>query len=129
MAPDFWQIIASTHSDTRAGRLARLKEALAPLTPIDLIAFDTAYRTQRIRACHWDLRAAAFPINGGASDDGFDYFRDWLIAKSEEVFEGKTAESLGFIARYDRREKNYFSPLGVEDKHLLFPRKPEDAYL
>jgi hypothetical protein len=32
------------------------------------------------------LWAAAYVINGGCSDDGFDYFRGWLIAQGREVF-------------------------------------------
>lgn len=32
------------------------------------------------------LWAAAYIINGGCSDDGFDYFRAWLIAQGAEVF-------------------------------------------
>ncbi|MFD5576934.1 DUF4240 domain-containing protein [Streptomyces pseudogriseolus] len=38
------------------------------------------------------LWAAAYPINGGCSDDGFDYFRGWLIAQGREVFERVVAD-------------------------------------
>lgn len=31
--------------------------------------------------------AAAYVINGGCSDDGFDYFRGWLLVQDREVFE------------------------------------------
>ncbi|MCN9242385.1 DUF4240 domain-containing protein [Streptomyces sp. RY43-2] len=37
------------------------------------------------------LWAAAYVINGGCSDDGFDYFRGWLIAQGREVFERAVA--------------------------------------
>lgn len=37
------------------------------------------------------LWAAAYLINGGCSDDGFDYFRGWLIAQGREVFERAVA--------------------------------------
>ncbi|MFB7650948.1 MULTISPECIES: DUF4240 domain-containing protein [unclassified Streptomyces] len=33
------------------------------------------------------LWAAAYIANGGCSDDGFDYFRGWLIAQGRGVFE------------------------------------------
>jgi Protein of unknown function (DUF4240) len=33
------------------------------------------------------LWAAGYVINGGCSDDGFDYFRGWLIVQGREVFE------------------------------------------
>lgn len=32
------------------------------------------------------LWAAAYVINGGCSDDGFDYFRGWLIAEGRDTF-------------------------------------------
>lgn len=35
----------------------------------------------------WDLWGAAYVANGGASDDGFEYFRCWLISKGRRVFE------------------------------------------
>jgi hypothetical protein len=44
----------------------------------------------------WDLRAlsyrrdlwgAAYLLNGGCSDDGFEYLRGWLIAQGRTVFE------------------------------------------
>ena len=31
-------------------------------------------------------------INGGCSDDGFDYFRGWLIVQGREVFEHVVAD-------------------------------------
>jgi len=39
-----------------------------------------------------DLWGAAYLINGGCSDDGFDYFRGWLIAQGREVFERTVAD-------------------------------------
>lgn len=38
------------------------------------------------------LWAAASLINGGCSDDGFDYFRGWLIAQGRKVFEHSVAD-------------------------------------
>jgi hypothetical protein len=32
------------------------------------------------------LWAAAYVINGGCSDDGFDYFRGWLMLQGREAF-------------------------------------------
>jgi hypothetical protein len=40
----------------------------------------------------WDLWAAAYVINAGASDDGFEYFRGWLIAQGRDVFERSVAD-------------------------------------
>ena len=38
------------------------------------------------------LWAAAYVINGGCSDDGFDYFRGWLIVQGRQVFERAVAD-------------------------------------
>jgi Protein of unknown function (DUF4240) len=38
------------------------------------------------------LWAAAYLINGGCSDDGFEYFRGWLIVQGREVFERIVAD-------------------------------------
>jgi hypothetical protein len=38
------------------------------------------------------LWAAAYVINGGCSNDGFDYFRGWLILQGREVFEHVVAD-------------------------------------
>ncbi|MFE9399879.1 DUF4240 domain-containing protein [Streptomyces flavidovirens] len=39
------------------------------------------------------LWAAAYLINGGCSDDGFDYFRGWLIAQGRTAFEQVIADA------------------------------------
>lgn len=38
------------------------------------------------------LWAAGYLINDGCSDDGFEYFRAWLIAQGREVFERVVAD-------------------------------------
>jgi hypothetical protein len=37
------------------------------------------------------LWAAAYVINGGCSNDGFDYFRGWLITQGRDVFQRAVA--------------------------------------
>jgi hypothetical protein len=45
---------------------------------------DASYR--------WDLWAAGYLINGGCSDDGFDYFRGWLITQGRQIWEAAIAD-------------------------------------
>jgi hypothetical protein len=40
----------------------------------------------------WGLWGAACVINGGCSDDCFDYFRAYLISRGREVFEAAVAD-------------------------------------
>jgi hypothetical protein len=86
----FWQLIetacAATAPDTGAV-VDALRLALRQLPPEEIVAFDSLLWEQLARSYQWDLWAAAYVVNGGCSDDGFDYFRGWLIAQGQVVFE------------------------------------------
>src|SRR5262245_8064207 len=80
-ADRFWSIVDKTAATSKdqAAQLRALSIALRTLTPDDIVAFELAFGTQFNRAYSWDLWGAAYVANGGASDDGFAYFRYWLI--------------------------------------------------
>ena len=48
----------------------------------------------------WDLWGAALVINSGCSDDGFDYFRGWLMLQGRNVWEAalRDPESLADVS-------------------------------
>ncbi len=84
----FWLIVnesASLEADPEQ-QLALISKALAKLSEAETVAFDEAYRRQMKRAYTWDLWGAAYVAHGGASDDGFEYFRSWLVSKGSQVF-------------------------------------------
>ena len=45
-----------------------------------------------IDAESWDMWGAAYLINGGCSDDGFVYFRAWLIAQGRATYSAAVAD-------------------------------------
>lgn len=53
------------------------------LTIVDAQRVLSALMADSYRSSLW---AAAYVINGGCSDDGFDYFRGWLILQGRETF-------------------------------------------
>ncbi|MFI9040946.1 DUF4240 domain-containing protein [Streptomyces sp. NPDC053726] len=94
---DFWNVIddarARVTDPADAEAVVERASALLAARPRDEIV-----ATQQLL---WDLMAAsyraplwaaAYTINGGCSDDGFDYFRGWLIAQGREVFERVVAD-------------------------------------
>ncbi|MEP3889937.1 MAG: DUF4240 domain-containing protein [Hellea sp.] len=83
---NFWSIIDKTKADDQDTQSQQLKVHLSQLSKDDLIAFEAVYRAKLSKAFHWDLWAAAYIINGGCSDDGFDYFCDWLISRGQKVY-------------------------------------------
>ncbi|MCX5405874.1 DUF4240 domain-containing protein [Streptomyces sp. NBC_00335] len=83
----FWKLIETARAQAEPDRVAQRAAALLAEHP----AAEVAAAQQVL----WDLLAesyraplwaAAYLINGGCSDDGFDYFRGWLLVQGEEVF-------------------------------------------
>ncbi|RYF96709.1 MAG: DUF4240 domain-containing protein, partial [Caulobacteraceae bacterium] len=90
----FWTIIDGTTADEAEpeAQLGALREILTGLSMEEVVAFHDAFERQMQRAYTWDLWAVAYIAHGGASDDGFDYFRRWLISKGRAVFEQVVAQ-------------------------------------
>ncbi|CAG0994404.1 hypothetical protein PHYC_02475 [Phycisphaerales bacterium] len=86
----FWGIIdaAALSSKGHQGKFLSLTQAaLKKLPPTEILEFKLRFDEQMRRAFHWDLWGAAYIIRGGCSDDGFEYFRAWLISNGRKVFE------------------------------------------
>lgn len=92
---DFWQLIdrARSGGGGESGAVAaRAVALLAEREPADIVGY--ARHQQRVLAASYrvDLWGAAYLINGGASDDGFEYFRGWLMTQGREVFARAVAD-------------------------------------
>lgn len=86
----FWNIIEQAKSlaeDEIEQRPAALKQTLMGQTAEQIQRFEQIYREKLLEAYRWELWGAAYVIQGGCSDDGFDYFRDFLISEGRQVFE------------------------------------------
>jgi hypothetical protein len=102
----FWRLIEASREAAEGDierRPEELQALLAKLPPDDIVRFDGIYRTLVARAYAWDLWGAAYVINGGCSDDGFDYFRDWLISKGRSAYATalRSADSLADLVDED----------------------------
>lgn len=86
---EFWSLIgdARTKSNGDCDRLVELLEGrLGRLPAEEIIAFQTIIDELLAQSYTWELWAAGYLINGGCSDDMFDYFRAWLISQGEGIF-------------------------------------------
>jgi tetratricopeptide (TPR) repeat protein len=72
----FWSVVADARGSATA-----LVRALATLPAHDIAGFDVWWWAYYVATSREDLWAAVFAINGGCSDDRFDYFRAWLIGR------------------------------------------------
>jgi Protein of unknown function (DUF4240) len=86
----FWGLVeaAGAGSGGDCGvQATQLAALLEQLPAEEIIAFER--RSVRLlgEANHWDLWGAAYQINGGCSDDGFLYFRGWLLTQGWAIWE------------------------------------------
>ena len=90
----FWALIEEhvEIGEVFGADVSKLEEALAALPPEEIVAFDELFSGHYTASYAWPLWNAAYLINGGCSDDGFDYFRAWLIAQGRDVFERAVAD-------------------------------------
>ena len=61
------------------------------LTPDEILAFDKFVNEKLRDAFRYDLWEVAYVMNGGCSDDGFDYFCGWLVGKGRKHYEAALA--------------------------------------
>jgi hypothetical protein len=85
---DFWAVIDRATADRPGSpdEVARRATAeLATRDPQEIVAWGRHLDKVMAASAKEDLWAAAYLINGGCSDDGFDHFRGWLVAQGRDV--------------------------------------------
>lgn len=110
---EFWKLIevvkkeAGTNVESRP---AVLQQHLSTRSPKNIQSFQQKYDALLLEANSWSLWGAASIMNGGCSDDGFHYFRDWLISEGETVFKNAllNPDSLVSVSRRDYFELELF---------------------
>jgi Protein of unknown function (DUF4240) len=86
---DFWRLIeASRHRGLASydGQLNTLGDELAVFDTVNLRRFDRTLAHLMRESYDARLWEAASAINGGCSDDCYEYFRGWLIAQGRDKF-------------------------------------------
>jgi hypothetical protein len=105
----YWQLVSTAR--TAAGEPTSVDDVADRV--VDLLVdqgasairdADTQFMTLAARAYGWPLWGAAYVMNGGCSDDGFDYFLGWLVGQGREVFERAVLdpESLADVVTADQ---------------------------
>lgn len=85
----FWQIIEQTGRDS-SGDCERQQDLLVAMLkmhpPEQIIAFDAIFTEKFNRTYDHGIWAAAYVMKDGCGDDGFFYFREWLMGQGREVY-------------------------------------------
>lgn len=86
---EFWELIEASIDfsvDNQHIQYHYLIDELANSPLKEIYSFDKILNQFHKESYSSDLWAAAYIINGGCSDDGFDYFRAWLISKGHRTY-------------------------------------------
>lgn len=127
----FWQTIEESkrlsEGDVDA-QLEIIRKRLEGLSADEIIAFDRIFTEHYFNSYRWNLWAAAYIINGGCSDDGFDYFRAGLILQGKKIFNDalENPESLADVLNIEDGDLSFESDWasGVEEMIYL----PSEIY-
>lgn len=107
---EFWQLIETTRLAAKNDPDAQseaIEAHLKRLPDDELISFHTHFDALYATTYRMDLWGAAYVINGGCSDDCFDYFRAWLIGRGKVAYEAALTnpDSLVDVAEDDCAEQ------------------------
>lgn len=84
----FWKIInlSLENSKTENEQETYLIQEIEKLTPEEIIGFRL--RTDKLLhdTYNSEMWCAGYIMNQGCSDDGFEYFRNWVISRGKETF-------------------------------------------
>lgn len=130
----FWELINSSKKHGEE-QIEWLTNELSKMTVDEILEFEIEFRNKLEQSYTSSLWGAAFVIMGGCSDDGFDYFRGWLIAQGEEIY-NKVLKSPEFLAEYlseDYLEEDEFAPqleemLSVASDAYIYQKTGEIEY-
>ncbi len=119
---DFWAIVdkaRKTAGDVE-GTADEVAEILTEGSLERIAEFQDQLDHRMNEAFRWDLWGAAYVMNGGCSDDGFEYFRGWLIANGRKVFTAalKDPESLARLEEAEAENEDMLYSAQRAYEHL-----------
>ena len=106
----FWSVIESGGPDALDDpeqQLEAIQSELSQLSPNEVRDFYKLFNQKMAYAYDWNLWGAAYLINGGCSDDGFAYFRAWLISRGQRVYEAAVQNPDSLVDIVDPERDDY----------------------
>lgn len=106
----FWSMVDASLKNTKSQdeQEAFLIQALEKLTPKEMIGFRLRTDQLLYDTYNSHLWCAGYLMNGGCSDDGFEYFRNWIISRGKEVYEQAKINPDSLISQKDQAEDDLF---------------------
>lgn len=105
----FWKLIDKSRQAAEGDpeqQLEELGSLLDELSADEIVGFQHIFDSYFETSYTWPLWGAAYVIGGGCSDDGFDYFRGWLISRGEKIFTAAVAAPDGLASLIEEGDED-----------------------
>jgi hypothetical protein len=125
----FWEIIEESE-----GNPNKLSLVLAKRSSDEIVAFGREFNQALIELNRWEIWGAGYIMAGGMSDDGFHYFRSWIIGRGKEAYETalSSPDDLGKFAEpgddFDNESLEYVALEILEERGVPDPREDFDVF-
>lgn len=105
----FWGIIDNSLKNTNNDekQISFLVKEIEKLSPKEIIGFRL--RTDKLLCDTYnsEMWCAGYIMNGGCSDDGFEYFRNWVISRGKDVYFNAKENPDNLISEYKEGKEYY----------------------
>ena len=94
---DFWRLVDDARAAGSCESQAQdLQSALRTRGLDETIGFSRLFDEALDALYTWDLWAVAYIVQGGCSDNGFEYFRAWVISQGQSAFDLALSDPAAF---------------------------------
>ncbi|MBS1733847.1 MAG: DUF4240 domain-containing protein [Bacteroidetes bacterium] len=105
----YWNIVSESlkYSNDQDKQEEFLIQRIQKLTPTQIIGFRLRTDKLLYDTYNSEMWCAGYIMNGGCSDDGFEYFRNWVISKGKDVYYNAKANPDSLITEVDEEIELY----------------------
>lgn len=105
----FWNIVDSSLKNTKNqdDQESFLVEEIEKLTPKQMIGFRLRTDKLLYDTYNSQMWCAGYIMNGGCSDDGFEYFRNWIISRGKDTYYKAKENPDSLISEFIEDEEFY----------------------
>lgn len=131
---EFWSIIDAVRKETGSSAedqdafVEALRERLERLSAESVVGFEITMSQLEDRAYLNSLWAAGYLINGGCSDDGFVYFRRWVMAQGRKAWEQALANPDSLVKHAPEGDEAEFEGLAYVAREVYAAKTGRDLF-
>ena len=106
----YWNIvdISIKLSENQDEQEKILIQEISKLSPKEMIGFRLRTDKFLYDTYNSEMWCASYIMNGGSSDDGFEYFRNWVISRGKKVYYDAKENPDTLISQKEFSEEDYY---------------------